>query len=92
MLESIKSIDELINLINTDKAVKFKIKAIAGSKVNKIEFEEEYIKIKIKQRALEGKANKAIIEYLSEELNIPKTKIKILTGLTSSLKTVEIKI
>lgn len=92
MAAEIKSIDDLINILNTNKTVKFKIKAIAGSKVNQIEFQEEFIKIKIKQRALEGKANKAIIEYLSDILNIPKTKIEILVGHTSSIKTIEIKL
>ncbi len=92
MTENIRNIDELIKLINADKSIKFKIKAIPGSKVNSIEFLDEFIKIKIKQRALEGKANKAIIEYLSEILNIPKSKISILSGLTSGLKTIEIKL
>ena len=92
MAAEIKSIDDLISILNTNKTVKFKIKAIAGSKVNQIEFQDEFIKVKIKQRALEGKANKAIIEYLSDILNIPKTKIEILVGHTSSIKTIEIKL
>ena len=91
-MADIKNLDELIDLINSNKTFKFKIKAVAGSKVNSIEFCEEFIKIKIKQRALEGKANKAIVEYLSEILNIPKSKIEISTGLTSPLKTVEVKL
>ena len=88
----IKDLDNLINLINENKTFKFKIKAIAGSKVNQIEFLDEFIKIKIKQRALEGKANKAITEYLSDILNIPKTKIEIISGQTASIKTIEIKL
>ena len=88
---NIKDINDLINSIKSNQNFKFKIKVIAGSKVNQIEFLEDFIKIKIKQRALEGKANKAIIEYLSEILNIPKTKIEILNGFTSSIKTIEIK-
>ena len=92
MTDKIENLEELINLINKNKTYKFKIKAIAGSKVNKAEFSDELIKIKIKQRAIEGKANKAIIEYLSDILNIPKTKIEIVTGLTSPVKTIEIKL
>ena len=90
-MAEIKCIEDLKNLISTDKSVKFKVKAIAGAKVNQIEFLDEYVKIKIRQRALEGKANKAITEYLSDILNIPKTKISIITGQTSSIKTIEIK-
>ena len=92
MTDKIENLDELINLINENKTYKFKIKAVAGSKVNQTEFSDEFIKIKIKQKAVEGKANKAIIEYLSDILNIPKTKIEIVTGLTSPIKIVEVRL
>ena len=91
-MAEINSIDDLKNQINANKNFKFKVKAIAGAKVNQIEFLDEFVKIKIRQRALEGKANKAIIEYLSDILDIPKTKIEITSGQTSSIKTIEVKI
>ena len=91
-MSEIKNVNELKKIINENKTYKFKIKAIAGAKLNQIEFLDEFIKIKIKQRALEGKANKAIVEFLSEILDIPKTKIQILNGQTSPIKTIEIKI
>ncbi len=69
---------------------KFKIKVVANSKNNSIEFLEDFVKIKIKERAIEGKANKAIIEYLSEVLSVPKSKIQILNGDKSSIKTIQI--
>jgi len=37
-----------------------------------------------------GKANKSIIELLAKFLRIGKTKIKIISGLTSKNKTIEI--
>lgn len=67
------------------------IKVIAGAKKNSIEeYEREIIKIKINKPAVEGKANKAIIEYLSEILNIPKNNISILKGEKNSLKSLQI--
>lgn len=69
---------------------KFKIKVVANSKNNSIEFLEDFVKIKIKERAIEGKANKAIIEYLSDILSVPKSKIQILNGDKSSIKTIQI--
>ena len=68
----IKSIDELISLINENDGYKFKIKVVANSKINLIDFCDEYIKIKITARAVEGKANKAIIEFLSDILKCLK--------------------
>lgn len=85
-----KNIDELIELIKKNDGCKFKIKVIANSKVNLIDFGEEYIKIKIMARAVEGKANKAIIEYFSDILKIAKSKITIINGEKSSIKTIQI--
>ncbi|MBQ8635243.1 DUF167 domain-containing protein [bacterium] len=86
----INNIEELISLIKKNDGFKFKIKVVANSKVNLIDFCEEYIKIKITARAVEGKANKAIIEYLSEILSCAKSKISIVNGEKSSIKTIQV--
>ena len=39
---------------------------------------------------IEGKANKAIIEYLSDVLSVPKSKIAIVNGEKSSIKTIQV--
>lgn len=87
----IKNIVDLISVIKENDGYKFKIKVVANSKVNSIDFCEEYIKIKITARAIEGKANKAIIEYLSDILSCPKAKISIFSGEKSSLKIIQVK-
>lgn len=87
----IKNLDELLELIKNNDGYKFKIKVVANSKINLIDFNEEYIKVKIMARAVEGKANKAIIEYLSDILKYPKSKISIVTGDKSSIKTIQVK-
>ena len=46
------------------------------------------IKIKITAQPIDGKANKAVIEYLSKTFKIPKTSIEILKGETSKDKTI----
>jgi uncharacterized protein (TIGR00251 family) len=48
------------------------------------------IKIKIKAPPVEGKANKYLIKYLSQVLNLPASKILLLKGESSSFKTLEI--
>jgi len=85
-----KNIDELKELIKKNDGYKFTIKVVANSKINLIDFGEVYIKIKIMARAVEGKANKAIIEYLSDILNYPKSKISIVNGEKSSIKTIQV--
>ncbi len=80
------NIDELKELVKKAQSFKIQIKVIANSKVNSIDFCEDYIKIKTTHRAIEGRANKSVIEYLSKLLAVPKSKIKITFGEKSSLK------
>lgn len=71
--------------------IKIKIKVVANAKQNSIEeYDEEIIKIKINKIAVDGKANKAIVEYLSEILEIPKSNIIILKGEKTSFKDLQI--
>jgi uncharacterized protein (TIGR00251 family) len=53
---------------------------------------ENTIKVRIKAPPVDGKANEAIIAYLSEILKIPKSKISLLKGTTSKFKRFEIDI
>lgn len=87
-----KNFDEIIEQLEKDLEVKFKIKVVANSKNNSVEFLEDFIKVKIRQRAVEGKANKAIIEYLSDLLNVAKSKVSIASGEKSSIKTIKVKL
>ena len=85
-----KNLEELKDSIIKNSRLKFKVKVIASSKENSIEFLDDVIKLKIKERAIEGKANKTVIEYLSDILDIPKSKISILLGERNSIKLIEI--
>ena len=90
MENKIKNLENLKELINQNPKFKFKIKVVANSKNNSIEFLDDFVKIKIKEKAQEGKANKAIIDFLSDELKFPKSKINILNGHKSAIKTIEL--
>lgn len=84
-------IDDLKNKLLLNEPLRIKIKVVAGAKQNSIEiFSEEIIKIKINKPAVDGKANKAIIEYLSELLSVPKSNISILKGEKTSIKDLQI--
>lgn len=59
---------------------------------NAILKDETGVKIKITAQPIEGKANKALLEFLSKNLKIPKSSIEIIKGETSKDKILLIKI
>jgi hypothetical protein len=68
-----------------------KIKVIPNSKLNKIvEQKDNFLKIKLTAPACEGKANKALILFLSQEFKIAKNKIRIIKGEKSREKLIQI--
>lgn len=70
--------------------MKIKIKVIAGAKKEKIEEIEEGYKVHVTAHAVKGKANKALIEFLSGHFGCKKSEIIILKGEQSNIKLVEI--
>ena len=48
-------------------------------------------KVKITAQPIDGKANKALIEFLSKQFKVPKSYFEILRGETSKDKTILIK-
>jgi uncharacterized protein (TIGR00251 family) len=71
--------------------MKLRIKVKPASKTDEIIREADgSLKLKIKAPPVEGKANKYLVEFLSEVLKLPKSKITLLKGETNSFKTLEI--
>ena len=46
------------------------------------------VKVKITAQPIDGKANKALVEFLSKTFKLPKTSIEIVRGETSKDKTI----
>ena len=70
---------------------KLKIKLIPNSPKNQIiGFMGDVLKIKITAPPVDNKANKALIEFLSKELKIAKSKIEIIKGQKSRNKVLKI--
>lgn len=76
-----------------------RIKVIPKSSKNQIvdiiEEETEFgpqktIKVKLRAVPEKGKANKALIEFLSDSLNVSKSQISILSGASSQIKLLKI--
>jgi len=72
--------------------IKIKVKITPNARQDKIcgYIEEDILKIKIKAKPIDGKANKYLIKYLSNELDIPQKYIAIIKGNTSRIKTIRI--
>jgi len=61
-----------------------------SSKREVIKINESSYIIKFKTAREKGKANEKLIEILSEYFRIPKSRIQIIKGLTSSRKVIEL--
>ena len=72
----------------TENGLIIRLKIVPNYSKNEIILEDEFIKVKVTAQPIENKANKALIEFLSKQFKIPKTKIQILKGETSKEKTV----
>ena len=66
------------------------IKTISGAKKNFLKEKNGCYKVSLTAPALEGRANKALIEYLAEYFSVKKNQIEIIKGLKSRNKTVNI--
>lgn len=78
-------------LKETQNGLILQLKISPNASKNEIIKTDDGIKIKITAQPVEGKANKALVEFLSKELKIPKTSIEVVKGSTSKLKSVLIK-
>ncbi|HCB11306.1 MAG TPA: YggU family protein [Cyanobacteria bacterium UBA11991] len=67
------------------------IKISPNAKKNEIIKTDNETKVKITAQPVDGKANKALVEFLSKFFKIPKTSIQIVKGETSKDKKILIK-
>ena len=50
----------------------------------------ERMKVRLQARAVDGKANEALIEFLADYYKVPKRNVRITAGLKSRQKSVQI--
>jgi len=68
-----------------------KIRVIPNAKrLEVIELDDGWLKIKLNSPAEGGRANKALISILSKHYNLPKSKIKIISGEKSRIKIIKL--
>ncbi|MFH1610491.1 MAG: DUF167 domain-containing protein [Patescibacteria group bacterium] len=71
--------------------MKIQIKVITKASCNKVEkIDDVHYKVKVTTAPEKGKANKKVIDILSEYFNVSKSKINIIKGQTIADKFIEI--
>lgn len=70
--------------------MKINVKVIPGAKKNLLEKTEEGYRVRLTAPPVEGRANEALIAFLAEYFEVPKSRIVIIKGLKSRNKTVNI--
>ena len=71
----------------TNDGIVLRLRIVPNSSKNEVIVSDDMIKIKITAQPIDGKANKALVEYLSKLFKVPKTSIEILRGETGKDKT-----
>lgn len=79
-------------LVQTKDGVVFNLKLVPNSSFSKVvDYTDEYVRIKISAPAIENKANKELISFCSNLLDVNKSKLEIISGEKSKLKRILIK-
>ncbi len=52
-----------------------------------VKVSEDYYEVRVDERAMDGRANKSLLEILAEHFNIPKSRVSIIRGAKSRNKT-----
>lgn len=66
------------------------VRVIPRSSRNRIEWENDTLKVRLTAPPVDGAANDALITLLAERLGLPGRSISIVHGATSRQKTIEI--
>jgi hypothetical protein len=75
----------------TKNGITFSLRISPNASKNEIIKDENGVKVKITAQPIDGKANKALIEFLSKQFKIPKSYFEIIRGETAKDKTLLIK-
>jgi len=81
-----------LNIARNKDGILFEVKVIPRSSKNEITGTVDgRLKVKLMQPPVDGKANSALIELISEKLGIRKNQIELARGETSTLKQIRIR-
>ena len=70
--------------------MKIQVKVRPNSRIAEVTQEGDSFTVKVKEPPREGKANEAVIRLLAEHFGVPQSQVRILSGLKSKNKVVEV--
>jgi len=74
-----------------DGGVVFTVKVVPGSSRTVVcGLLDEMLKIKVSAAPEKGKANKCLLDFLAKQLGVKKNGVKIVSGKTSAIKSVQV--
>ncbi len=72
-------------------SVKFSVKIKTNARADEVIREGNQLSIKTKELPVEGRANKAVIRLISDYFGVPQSSVRIVSGLNSKNKIIEVK-
>lgn len=76
--------------IMTAMKLTYELKVTPKAKKNSMKREGNIWKVCLTAPAMDGKANRALVEFLADHFNVRKSQIEIIKGLKSRHKTISI--
>ena len=70
--------------------MKLKLKVFPKARQERLEEKGDLLKVYVKEPAIEGRANKRLIEILAKHLKLKKYQLKIIRGINSRERVVEV--
>ena len=70
--------------------MKIQVKVKVNSRTEEVSQEDNIFTVKVNKPPREGKANQAVIKLLAKHFEVPKNQVRILSGIKSKNKIIEI--
>ena len=81
----------MLKITKTATGATFRVRVQPGASKNEIvATQEDALRIRIRPPASQGKANKALIQFLAKQLTIKRSQVEIISGHTSRSKTIHV--
>ena len=81
----------MAKITKTATGVTLRVRVQPGASKNEIVgVQQDALKIRISAPPVEGKANKALVQFLAEQLEVRRSQVEILSGHTSRIKTIRV--
>ena len=81
----------MLTITKTATGATFGVRVQPGVSKNEIiGIQEDALKIRISAPPVEGKANKALIQFLAKQLTVKQSQVEILSGHKSKTKTIQV--